>query len=62
MWHDLTRKNLTEAAIEKRTFGKTQSGIRVVNELTGYHVPPISRSGFERRGKLLCWGDTRLRA
>ena len=26
MWHDVTRKDLTEAAIEKRTFGKRSPG------------------------------------
>ncbi len=30
IWHDVTRKGLTEAAIEKRTFRRSEAKVRVV--------------------------------
>jgi hypothetical protein len=32
MWHDVTRKGLTEAAIEKRTFRRSEAKVRFVPE------------------------------
>jgi hypothetical protein len=40
MWHDVTRKGLTEAAIEKRTFRHGKAKVRVV-PTTDLQVSPL---------------------
>ena len=46
MWHDVTRKGLTEAAIEKRTFRRSYAKVRLVPTTD---IPPQRNSDRFRR-------------